>query len=280
MKKENINKMTWDFESFVQKMDNWIEFWFARDLQHLLWYTKWDNFLNVISKAKTALETSKEEINDHFADVGKTIKMPKWAEKEIADIMLTRKACYLIAMNWDTTKPEIAFAQQYFVSQTRKAEIIEKRLLENERVTARNKLSSTEKELSEVIYEQTWNDKNFWLIRSKWDKALFWRTTQEMKDKWWIVNKPLADFMPTILLKAKDFATEITIHNAKNNNMKTENEISNEHIINNRSVRKTLIERWIKPDELSAEEDLKKVERRLNSEQKKWLKIDKWFSKD
>ena len=110
-------------------------------------------------------------------------------------------------MNWDTTKIEIAFAQQYFVSQTRKAEIIEKRLLENERVMARGKLSSTEKELSEVIYEQTWNDRNFWLIRSKWDKALFWKTTQEMKDKWWIINKPLADFMPTILLKAKDFAT-------------------------------------------------------------------------
>lgn len=278
MKKENINKMTWNFESFVQKMDNWIEFWFARDLQNLLWYTKWDNFINVILKAKTALETSNEDIDNHFADVGKTIKMPKWAEKEILDIMLTRKACYLIAMNWDTTKAEIAFAQQYFILQVRKTEIIEKRLLENERVIARNKLSYTEKELSEVIYEQVWNDKNFWLIRSKWDKALFSKTTQEMKDKWGIVNKPLADFMPTILLKAKDFATEITIHNAKTNNMKTESEISNEHITNNRSVRKTLIERWIKPEDLLAEEDLKKVERRLNTEQKKGLKNNKWFN--
>ena len=279
MKKEQIRNMTGTFESFVQEMENWIEFWFARDLQHLLGYTKWDNFLNVISKAKTVLEVSWENIIDHFADVGKTIKMPKWAEKEITDVMLTRKACYLIAMNWDTKKTEIAFAQQYFVSQTRKAEIIEQRLLENERVVARNKLASTEKELSEVIYEQTWNDRNFWLIRSKWDKALFSKTTQEMKNKWWIVNKSLADFMPTILLKAKDFATEITIHNAKINKMSTETEISNEHIINNRSVRKTLIERGIRPENLSPEEDLKKVERKLNSEQKKSLKTNKWFNK-
>ena len=279
MKKEQIRNMTGTFESFVQEVENWIEFWFARDLQHLLGYTKWDNFLNVISKAKTVLEVSWENIIDHFADVGKTIKMPKWAEKEITDVMLTRKACYLIAMNWDTKKTEIAFAQQYFVSQTRKAEIIEQRLLENERVVARNKLASTEKELSEVIYEQTWNDRNFWLIRSKWDKALFSKTTQEMKNKWWIVNKSLADFMPTILLKAKDFATEITIHNAKINKMSTETEISNEHIINNRSVRKTLIERGIRPENLSPEEDLKKVERKLNSEQKKSLKTNKWFNK-
>lgn len=277
---ENIKQLTWTFESFVNKMENWIEFWFARDLQHLLWYTKWDNFLNVISKAKTAIEISNEEINDHFADVGKTIQMPKWAIKEINDIMLTRKACYLIAMNWDTSKEEIAFAQQYFVLQTRKSEIIEQRLLESERLIARYKLAWTEKELSEVIFEQTWNDKNFWLIRSKWDKALFWKTTAEMKTKWGIIwSKPLADFMPTILLKAKDFATEITIFNAKNKKMKTENEISNEHIVNNKSVRKTLIERWIEPEKILPEDDLKKVERKLNSAVKKWLGIDKWFNK-
>lgn len=280
MKKEEIKKLTWDFESFAQQMNNWIEFWFARDLQHLLWYTKWDNFFNVILKAKTSLDTSWEEILDHFADVRKMVKLWLGSQREIDDIMLTRKACYLIAMNWDTSKSEISFAQQYFVLQTRKAEIIEQRLLENERVLARNKLAKTEKELSQVIYEQTWSDRNFWIIRSKWDKALFWKNTEEMKNKWWITSsKPLADFMPTILLKAKDFATEITIFNAKTKKMKTENEISNEHITNNRSVRKTLIERWIKPEELSPEEDLKKVERKLNSEAKKWLKNNKWFKK-
>jgi len=279
MKKEEIEKLTGSFESFAHQMDNWIEFWFARDLQGLLWYSKWDNFLNVISKAKISLETWWESIEDHFADIGKMVQLGSWSERKIQDIMLTRKACYLIVMNWDSSKQQIAFAQQYFVSQVRKAELIEKRLLESERVLARSKLAGTEKELSQVIYEQTWSDKNFGLIRSKWDKALFSKTTQEMKDKWGIINKPLADFMPTILLKAKDFATEITIHNAKSNNMKTENEISNEHITNNESVRKTLIDRWINPEELPPEEDLKKVERRLNSEQKKWLKIDNWFKK-
>jgi len=280
MKKEEIKKLTWDFESFAQKMENWIEFWFARDLQFLLWYKEWRNFLKLVSKSKVAIETSKEEIKDHFVDINKMVKLGLWSQRKIDDIMLTRKACYLIAMNWDTSKPQIAFAQQYFVSQTRKAEIIEKRLLERERIIARNKLANTEKELSQVIYEKTWNDRNFALIRSKWDKALFSKTTQEMKNKWWIVSvKPLADFMPTILLKAKDFATEITIHNTKNNNMQTEDQISSEHITNNRSVRKTLIERWIIPEKLSPEEDLKKVERRLNTEQKKWFKTKKWFRK-
>jgi len=134
MKQENIKQLTKTFESFKNQMKNWIEFWFARDLQHLLWYAKWNNFLNIIWKAKTTFETSNEKIIDHFADVGKTIRMPKWAKKEILDIMLTRKACYLIAMNWDTSKEKIAFAQQYFVLQIRKSEIIEKRLLDNERV--------------------------------------------------------------------------------------------------------------------------------------------------
>ncbi len=273
MEKQLVKELTWNFESFVNKMENWIEFWFARDLQHLLWYSKWDNFLNVIWKAKTSIETSEEKIEDHFADVRKMVKLGLWSQREIWDIMLTRKACYLIAMNWDSSKEEIAFAQQYFVLQIRKAEVIEKRILEYERMSARKKLAWTEKELSQVIYEQTWNDRNFGIIRSKWDKALFGRTTAEMKDKWWITwSKPLADFMPTILLKAKDFATEITIYNAKEKSMKTENEISNEHIVNNRSVRKTLIERGIKPENVLAEEDLKKVERKIKSEEKKNIK--------
>ena len=201
------------------------------------------------------------------------VKLGSGSQREIWDIMLTRKACYLIAMNWDSSKEEIAFAQQYFVLQIRKAEVIEKRILEYERISARKKLAWTEKELSQVIYEQTWNDRNFWIIRSKWDKALFGKTTAEMKNKWWIIwTKPLADFMPTILLKAKDFATEITIYNTKEKNMKTENEISNEHIINNRSVRNTLIERGIKPENVLPEEDLKKVERKIKSEEKKSIK--------
>ena len=259
MKKENIKQLTGDFESFVNNMDNWIEFWFARDLQHLLWYTEWRNFWNILSKAKTALETSGEDIINHFVDVNKMVDLWSGSRREIDDIMLTRNACYLIAMNGDTSKEEIAFAQQYFVSQTRNFEMIQKRILETERLYARKKLSETEKELSQTICKQTKSDVNFWLIRSKWDK-------------------PLADFMPTILLKAKDFATEITIFNAKDKHMQTEREISGEHITNNRTIRKTLIERGIIPENISPEEDLKKIERKLASEKKKGLQAKNWFT--
>lgn len=273
MKHEIIHTLTHNFESQANQTDDGTEFWLARDLQHLLGYTKWDNFTGVISKAKTACEISGEDINNHFADVGKTIQMPKGAEKEIQDIMLTRYACYLIAQNGDPRKETIAFAQRYFAIQTRKAELIEQKILEYERVQARNKLRETEKELSQVIFEQTGGNQNFALIRSKGDTALFNSTTQQMKVKWGLADsKPLADHMPTILLKAKDFATEITIFNAKQHKMKTENQISNEHITNNKSVRNTLLSRGIVPENLSPEEDISKIERRLVSDEKKALK--------
>jgi DNA-damage-inducible protein D len=272
METQIIHSLTNNFESFAHKTEEGIEFWLARDLQQLLGYTKWDNFKNVILKARTACELSGQDIEDHFADIGKTIQMPKGATKEIDDIMLTRYACYLVAQNGDSGKKEIAFAQTYFAMQTRKAELIEQKILEYERVEARHKLKDTEKELSQVIYEQTGGNQNFALIRSKGDTALFGRTTQQMKEKWNVVNKPLADFMPTILLKAKDFATEITIFNAKENQMKTEHEISTEHITNNKAVRETLVSRGIRPENLSPEEDVKKVERKLISDEKKIVK--------
>jgi DNA-damage-inducible protein D len=267
-----IHSLTDNFESFSHKTEEGVEFWLARDLQQLLGYTKWDNFKNVIFKSKTACELSGQDVVDHFADVGKMVSIGSGATKEVDDIMLTRYACYLIAQNGDSSKKEIAFAQTYFAMQTRKAELIEQKILEYERVQTRAKLKGTEKELSQVIYEQAGGNKNFGLIRSKGDYALFNKSTQQMKNKWDVGNKPLADFMPTILLKAKDFATEISIFNAKENQMRTEKEISTEHITNNKAVRETLVSRGIRPENLSPEEDVKKVERKLISDEKKIVK--------
>jgi len=272
MKKELVHTLTSTFEAHAQHTDSGVEFWLARDLQHLLGYTEWRNFMLAINKAKTACEISDHAIADHFVDVNKTITMPKGAQKEVPDIMLTRYACYLIAQNGDPRKQQIAFAQTYFAMQTRKAELIEQRLLAAERVFARQKLAETEKELSQVIYEQTGENKNFALIRSKGDTALFGKPTQSMKAQWNVPdNRPLADFAPTIILKAKDFATEITIFNAREHKMNTEAAISSEHITNNQAVRKTLLERGIRPESLPPAEDVKKVERRLASEAKKAL---------
>lgn len=272
MNTELVQTLTSTFEAHAQQTDDGVEYWLARDIQHLLGYSKWDNFLNVVSKAKTACDVSGHKVSDHFPDVGKMVDLGSGSQREVDDIMLTRYACYLVAQNGDPKKQEIAFAQTYFAIQTRRAELIEQRLMEAERVSARKKLSTTEKELSEVIFEQTGGNENFAIIRSKGDQALFGKTTQAMKAHWKVPdNRPLADFAPTIILKAKDFATEITIFNAREHGMTNESTISTEHITNNQAVRKTLLERGIRPETLPAVEDVKKVERRLASEEKKAL---------
>jgi DNA-damage-inducible protein D len=268
-----IHQLTDTFEGHAQQTETGVEYWLARDLQQLLGYSKWENFQAVIAKAKTACEVSGHAVGNHFPDVRKMVRIGSGTEREIDDIMLTRYACYLIAQNGDPRKQEIAFAQTYFAIQTRRAELIEQRLLEAERVSARKKLTSTEKELSHIIFEQTGGNQDFALIRSKGDQALFGKSTQAMKAQWCVPDsRPLADFAPTIILKAKDFATEITIHNAHTHGMSSEPQISREHVTNNQAVRETLLSRGIRPESLPTAEDIKKVERRLTSDEKKALK--------
>ena len=270
MKKEIIQSLAHNFEDHSQTTENGIEFWFARDLQQLLGYSEWRNFNKVIVKSKITCEATSNLISDHFVDINKMVPLGSGSEREIQDIMLTRYACYLIAQNGDPRKEAIAFAQNYFAMQTRKFEQIEQRIKDWERLQARQKLTLSEKDLSELIYEKTGNDKNFGLIRSKGDQALFGRSTKDMKTKLGIPKgRALADYLPTITIKAKDFATEITVFNTKEKDLRSERSISAEHITNNRSVRKILLDRGIKPENLPPEEDVKKLERRVNSESKK-----------
>lgn len=275
MKSEVITRLHSNFEKIVQIEDETkMEFWLARDIQELLGYAKWDNFIKVIGKAKVSCDIAGYKVSDHFLDVGKMVPLGSGSERKINDLALTRYACYLIAQNGDPTKDQIAFAQTYFAIQTRKQELIEKRIAEVERLGARKRLTASEKELSGIIFERVGDHKIFGRIRSKGDSALFGGlNTKAMKTKLGMPDtKPLADFLPMITIKAKDFANEITNFNIKRDDLKSETEITKEHVGNNRDVRELLGKRDIIPERLPAEEDAKKVERRLVSEEKKLTK--------
>jgi DNA-damage-inducible protein D len=275
MKTQEIKDLFTKFEAATSEIDG-VECWSARELQDLLGYSKWENFEKVIQKAKEACNNAGESIENHFPDIRKMVEIGSNSERPINDIALTRYACYLIAQNGDSRKEEISFAQNYFAVQTRRAEIVEQRLLEFERIKAREKLSQTEKQLSGILYERGVDGQGFAIIRSKGDQALFHLNTNMFKKKMGIhKSRTLADFLPTISIKAKDFAAEMTGLNVQSKNLKGQTIIEKEHVDNNQAIRQMLTKRDIFPENLPAAEDVKKLQRKLVGDEKKILKFNK-----
>ncbi|MFA5269568.1 MAG: DNA damage-inducible protein D [Methanoregula sp.] len=269
MKTAIIQRLHKNFEDYVHVQEG-VEFWLARDLQNLLGYDEWRNFLKIIEKAKDSCETSGNTVPDHFVDANKMVSLGSGAKREIEDLLLTRYACYLIAQNGDPRKEEIAFAQSYFAVQTRKQEIIEDHIRLAERLKARKHLKDSEKELSRNIYERGVDESGFARIRSKGDTALFGgHSTGAMKNRLEVPeHRPLADFLPTVTITAKNLATEITNFNVTKEDIQGEDPITVEHVQNNQDVRELLLKRGIRPETLPAEEDLMKLERRVKSQEK------------
>lgn len=275
MKSDEIRNLFSQFEAAASELEG-VECWSARELQILLGYSKWENFEKVIQKAKDACKNAGELIENHFPDIRKMVEIGSKTERCVEDIALTRYACYLIAQNGDSRKEEIAFAQNYFAVQTRRAELVELRILEFERVKAREKLSQTEKQLSGILYERGVDNQGFAIIRSKGDRALFRLNTQMLKRKMGVPDsRPVADFLPTISIKAKDLAAEMTGLNVQSKDLKGQSKIEEEHIDNNLAVRNMLTQRGIVPENLPPAEDVKKLQRKLEGEAKKLLKGSK-----
>ena len=275
MDKKTISTMKKMFDDIMHTTeDGTVEFWYARELMGCLGYTTWRRFKDAINRAMESCKGAEIEVSDHFADAVKMVEIGSNAVRDVDDIMLTRYACYLIAQNGDPRKEEIAFAQSYFAVQTRKQELIEERIAYIQRTEARGKLRESEKRLSQNMYERGVDDAGFGRIRSKGDQALFGgRSTQEMKEKLGVSDKrPLADFLPTLTIAAKNLATEMTNYNVEEKDLKGEGAITTEHVQNNTTVREMLATRGIKPEELPPSEDIKKLERKVKTQEKKIAK--------
>jgi len=273
MKQELIRELFEKFEAASRQIHG-IECWSARELQELFGYKDWNIFLKTVDKAKSACENSGEMVTNHFVELPNPVADENAETTAIKDIALTRYGCYLVTQNGDPSKNEISFAQTYYAVQTRRQEIIEQRLLDISRVAARDKLSKSEKKLSGILYERNVDDKGFSTIRSEGDKAFFGGfSTGEMKKKLSVPdNRPLADFLPTLTIKAKDFAVELTSYNVVEKDLHGEEAIVKEHVDNNKAIRNMLEERGITPESLPAAEDVKKVKRKLENADKKVLK--------